>query len=144
MKLKEFSKMQVIHSFPEKLKHVNEQVEEIRLYYPLSKEDFTSEDIAIYEKLTEEGSRLDYDYYDFFVTLKDGRCADFSAYTPECIREAMDSEHYLSFVTGGLVLVSKISIENILDALENCLEKAVTYGLEHFGYVHPCSYPAEE
>jgi hypothetical protein len=128
-----------MRQFPERYRLVNDQVAELHLYYPLSADDVTPEDLAPSYQFG-EGVVLEYGfehgYYDFFVTLRDGRCFGFSAHTPEHLRQSMDDEHELSFVTSGLVVVSEITVEAILDALEKCLDKGGLYGLEHFGY--PC------
>jgi hypothetical protein len=72
--------------------------------------------------------------YDYFVTLKDGRCFGFSAYTPEFLRDYMEREHDISFVDSGIVILSRVTLDSILDSLEKCLDLAKDYGIEHFGY----------
>ena len=119
--------------FPEKFKLVNEYVQELRLYYELPsdrepQEDGTLQNQMIPTILPEDRS------YDYFVTLKDGRCLGFSAYTPEFLRDYMERDHDISFVDSGIVIVSSVTVDSILDSLEKCLCLAKDYGVEHFGY----------
>lgn len=119
-----------MRSFPKRYKLINELVAGINFYYALSPDDFTLEGRALYPQFETE----EYRYYNFFVTLKDGRGFGFCAWTPELVREYMDEQKDISFVNSGLLMVSEISIEALLDTLENCLEQARLYGLEHFGF----------
>ncbi|HST04986.1 MAG TPA: hypothetical protein VLQ48_09640 [Chloroflexia bacterium] len=119
-----------MRSFPKRYKLINELVAGINLYYALSPDDFTLEERTLYPQI----ETAEYRYYNFFVTLKDGRAFGFCAWTPELVREYMDERKELSFVNSGLLMVSEISIEAVLDALENCLDQARLYGLEHFGF----------
>lgn len=119
-----------MRSFPKLYKLINELVAGIKFYYALSPEDFTLEERALFPEI----ETAEYRYYNFFVTLKDGREFGFCAWTPELVREYMEKQKEISFVNSGLLMVSEISIEALLDGLENCLEQAPLYGLEHFGF----------
>ena len=41
-------------------------------------------------------------------------------------------------------MVSEVSVDAMLDALEKCLEMANSYGLEHFGLLAPPSEDDED
>jgi hypothetical protein len=119
-----------MRSFPKRYKLINKLVAGIHFYYALTPDDFTQEERALYPKI----DAAEYRYYNFFVTMKDGRGFGFCAWTPELVREYMNDQNEISFVNSGLLMVSEISIEALLHALENCLEEAPLYGLEHFGF----------
>jgi hypothetical protein len=120
-------------TFPEKYKLVNKYVQELRLYYELPSDRQPQEDVMAPNQMTPAIIPEDRSY-DYFVTLKDGRCFGFSAYTPEFFRDYMEREHDISFVDSGIVIVRSVTVDSILDSLEKCLYLAKDYGIEHFGY----------
>jgi hypothetical protein len=126
--------MSTLSTFPPECPLINQYVKEIRLNYALSRNDEDPSILPVLDEAVEHGARVDYRYYDYFVTLKDGRCFGFSACTPEYIRDSLDRSQALSFVESGLVVVAEVTVPALLDALEQCLEKAELYGLEHFGF----------
>ncbi len=108
-----------------KYKLINEQIAEVRLYYAFSREEEHPEVL----RDIEEGVYVpDYRYYTFLVTMKDGRGYGFAARTPEYIKEQLEREGEIAWVELGLLVVSHISRETLLDALEKVLEEAREYG----------------
>ena len=120
-------------TFPEKYPLVNEYVRELRLYYELPSDREPQEDGTPQNQVTPAIFPEDRSY-DYFITLKDGRCFGFSAYTPEFLRDYLERENDISFVDSGIVIVSSVTVDAILDSLEKCLHLAKDYGIEHFGY----------
>ena len=120
-----------ITTFPERFMNVRDQVAELHLNHHLSRDEVDPETLAEMDRL---GITEDYRIGDLWITLKDGRVFGFQASTPEYLRYYMDRERELSFVSSGLIVVSEMSLEAILHAIEECLSKAEYYGLEHFGY----------
>lgn len=72
---------------------------------------------------------------EFAVRLKDGRAYWFAAYTPEMVRQIMHESSERCFIQKGIVLVHAITIEAILDAIQECLsyEECGDAVLDHFG-----------
>lgn len=72
---------------------------------------------------------------DFFVRLHDGRTFLFVAITPENLRLLMDRDQEKSYLIPGMVVVSAITIDCILDAIEHWLPSSESdVGLiEEFG-----------
>ncbi len=120
-----------ITSFPERFTQVNVQVAELYLKHYLSRDEVDSETLAEMDKY---GMTEDYRICDLWITLKDGKVFGFQPATPEYLREYMESEHQLAFVSSGLLVVSEMTVEAILFALEECFSHAPDVGLEHFGY----------
>jgi len=58
---------------------------------------------------------------DFFVRLHDGRSFLFVAITPENLRFLMDRDREKSYLIPGMVIVSAITIDCVLDAVEHWL-----------------------
>ncbi len=126
--------MTTITSFPARFGHINKQVDTLNLIHALSPDDLDLETQSLLELLVAEGANVDYRSCDFYIILKDGSCFGFSACTPEYLRDMMERSGTLSFVEAGLLLVSEMTLEAILTALEEALSSAHYYGLEHFGY----------
>jgi hypothetical protein len=129
-----------ITTFPKQYKLINEHVQELRLYYEFSLESEAHED-GRRPNHTPSGTNAEGGAYDFFITLRDGRCFGFSAYTPEFLRDYMEHDHDISFVDSGIVIVRRVTKDAIMDALEKCFYLAKDYGIEHFGYT--CSGEGE-
>ena len=58
---------------------------------------------------------------DFFVELIDDRIYSFVACTPDFIRRHLQENGLKAFISPGLVIVSEISVECLLAAVEECL-----------------------
>lgn len=72
---------------------------------------------------------------DFFVTLRDGSTFSFVAFTPENMRFLIDRDGDKSFLAPGMIVVSAITLDCLLDAIERWLPRD-EHGdglLEHFG-----------
>jgi hypothetical protein len=123
-------------TFPTQFELINEQVSEIYFPHAISPDDYDPEDWAEVEKLRSQGVPVDSDYRvcEFWITLKDGRTFGFQVATPEYLREYMDREKVSNFVSSGLLVVSEVSLDVILEAVEECLSQAPYDGIEHFGY----------
>lgn len=72
---------------------------------------------------------------DFFITLKDGSTYSFTAFTPENMRAYMQQEQTNFFMAPGMIIVHTINAVCILEAVEECLKRAVTGNnpLTHYG-----------
>ncbi len=121
--------MKDISSFPTQYKRINERVKAIHLPHALSKAE---EDPAVPSELI---SSDEYRVADFLVSLKNGRAYSFLAATPDFIKETMSAENAKSFVSPGLIPLSEITLESILDAVEHWLALSENnyIPLEHFG-----------
>jgi hypothetical protein len=84
--------------------------------------------------IAEQGWDQDYRAVEFWIVLKDGRTFGFMAATPEYLRDYLDRENLLSFVSLGLLVVSQITEQALLDALENSLSQATRYEVDSLGY----------
>ncbi|MEP6775219.1 MAG: hypothetical protein ABJA50_06435 [Chloroflexota bacterium] len=123
--------MGTITTFPERFKLVNELIAEITFIHALSADDH---DAATLAYLAEHGITEDYRYCELWIVLKDGRSFGYMAALPEYLRYAMDKEGLLSFVSLGLLVVSKMTEEAIMHALEECLSEASYHEVEPLGY----------
>jgi hypothetical protein len=72
---------------------------------------------------------------DVFVRLKDGRTFAFTAFTPDDMKELMDQDGTLSFISPGMIVVRQMSEEALCEAIEECLkfESDGSHPLDHFG-----------
>jgi hypothetical protein len=124
--------MRTITSFPERFTQINDQVAELFLKHYLSRDEVDPEDLAQYAEwgIQEEEYRI----CDIWITLKDGRVFGFQPATPEYLREYMERERELAFVSSGLLVISEMTEEAILNAIEQCFSQAPQFPLEHFGY----------
>jgi hypothetical protein len=127
-----------ITSFPERFERLNQQVAEVVLIHALSPADHDPETLA---QIAEQGYEEDYRACDLWIELKGGPNYGFMAAMPEYLRDYMDGEmgyqdgeKSLSFVSLGLLVVSQMTEEAILDALEKCLEEAVYWGVAPLGF----------
>lgn len=74
-----------------------------------------------------EAADIEDDNIDVSVRLKEGRCFGFTVFTLRNLQRQMEGR--LSFVTPGLLVVSRLTDEALLDAVL-C---AASLGIEHFG-----------
>jgi hypothetical protein len=111
-----------IRDFPAAYPLIREKVDSI-YWYALSKEQ---EDPNLDP---ETASWMDYRYLDYFVGLKNGDTYSFTGHMLDQMREVMEEEGLKSWVEVGGVVLREISIECILDAVENWLAKCEIYGL---------------
>lgn len=118
-------------SFPERFAHLTDQVAELYLIHALSRDDVDVETLAQLEEL---GVAEDYRACELWITLKRGESFGFLTALPEYLRDYMKNEKELAFIASGLLVVSEMTLEAILYAIEECLSQAKYYGLEHFGY----------
>lgn len=72
---------------------------------------------------------------DVFMRMKDGQSYSFTAFTPDNAKSLMLEGDESALISPGLILVRRMSLEAILEALEACLRFQQEYGipLTHFG-----------
>jgi hypothetical protein len=72
---------------------------------------------------------------DVFVRLKNGRTYAFTVFTPDSVKEYMERDGTLSFISPGMIVVRQMSDEALCEAIEECLrfEQDGSYPLDHFG-----------
>ena len=125
-----------ITSFPGKYKFLNQEVAKLHLIHAISPDDYDPKDKAEVEKMRAEGINIDEDYRacDLILTMKNGKSYGFMPCTPEYIRDYLDREQERTFVVPGILPVSELTLETILEALEDCIERAPHYHMESFGH----------
>lgn len=123
--------MRTITTFSEQWRLANEQVAEVTLIHALSPADHYAETLTW---IAELGLNEDYRACELWVVMKDGRTFGFLAATPEYLRDYMERENELSFVSLGLLVVRQITEEAIMNAIETSLSEADTYGVDSLGY----------
>lgn len=72
---------------------------------------------------------------DIFVRLKDGREFGFTVFTLINLQQLMAQTGNSAFISPGMLVVTRISPEVIVSAIEECLRLSIgeTVPLEHFG-----------
>lgn len=69
---------------------------------------------------------------DVYITLKAGKTYRITVDTPDHLKQSMEKSNRRSHFEEGLILVKEISLECILDAVENLLADNY-YGLPFYG-----------
>jgi hypothetical protein len=72
---------------------------------------------------------------DVFVRLKDGRELGFTAFALVNVQQLMAQTESNTFISPGMLVVTHISSETIISAIEECLRLSIrgAVPLEHFG-----------